>query len=167
MVYTNIFTNSGRSNTYIALPVDPPRAKEISLVRTFLEFIPIIVYAAIVALIVIVVLILSALLRPHPPQSETKRAAYECGEEPIGIARINFPYSYYMYAIIFAVVDVLAALLFMFALSDLRFELATVLQAFLLVGILMVGLIYGISKVSEVMPTGAEVRKIWEASKKT
>jgi len=136
-------------------------------VRTFLEFIPIIIYAAIVAIIVVVVLILSALLRPHPPQSETKRAAYECGEEPIGAARINFPYSYYMYAIVFAVVDVLSALLFMFALSDLRFEVATVLQAFLLVGILMVGLIYGLSKVSEVMLTGAEVREIWEASKKT
>ena len=141
--------------------------------RTFLEFLPIIVFAAAAIALVVVVLILSALLRPHVPQSETKLSPYECGEEPIGEARMSFPYSYYMFTIIFTVVDVLSALLFMFAVafhapegSTLRFSEILVFQAFILVGVLVVGLVYGLSKVSEVMLSGTEILELRKASKK-
>lgn len=142
------------------------------MLRTFLEFLPIIVFAAAAIALVLVVLILSALLRPHVPQSETKLSPYECGEEPVGEARMNFPYSYYIYAIIFAVVDVLTALLFMFAVAfhipegTLRFSVVLVLQVFILVGVLVVGLIYGISKASEVMLSGTEILELRKANKK-
>jgi len=86
--------------------------------------------------------------------------------EPIGEARMNFPYSYYVYTIIFAVIDVLSALLFMFAVTDLRFDVVVVLQAFILVGVVMVGLAYGLSKVSEVMLSGTEILELRKASKK-
>ena len=134
--------------------------------RSFMEFLPIVVFAAVAVALVLVLYLLSALLRPHGEQSETKRSPYECGEEPIGEPRMNFPYSYYIYAVIFAVVDVLAALLFMFAVTDLRFEVEVVLQAFVLIGVLMAGLVYGLSKISEVMLSGTEIRELWRASKK-
>ena len=134
--------------------------------RTFLEFLPVVVFLAAAFAIAITMFILSALLRPHGPQSETKLSPYECGMEPIGEARMNFPYSYYVYTIIFAVIDVLSALLFMFAVTDLRFDVVVVLQAFILVGVVMVGLAYGLSKVSEVMLSGTEILELRKASKK-
>lgn len=140
--------------------------------RTFEEFIPIIIFAVAAIALVAVVLILSALLRPHVHQSETKLSPYECGEEPIGEARMNFPYSYYVYTIIFAVIDVLSALLFMFAIAfhapegSLRFNVSLVIQVFILVGVLIVGLVYGLSKVSEVMLSGTEILELRRTSKK-
>ncbi|MFQ5819654.1 MAG: NADH-quinone oxidoreductase subunit A [Candidatus Heimdallarchaeota archaeon] len=140
--------------------------------RTFVEFVPIIIFVVAAIALVVVVLILSALLRPHVHQSETKLGPYECGEEPIGEARMNFPYSYYVYTIIFAVIDVLSALLFMFAVAfhapegSLRFSVSLVIQVFILVGMLVVGLVYGLSKVSEVMLSGTEILELRRASKK-
>lgn len=137
--------------------------------RTFVEFIPFIIFAVAAIALVAVVLILSALLRPHVHQSETKLSPYECGEEPIGEARMNFPYSYYVYTIIFAVIDVLAALLFMFAIAFHApdgFSVSLVIQAFILVGILIAGLVYGLSKVSEVMLSGTEILELRRTSKK-
>ncbi len=145
------------------------RSKEILSVRTFMEFLPIIVFAVAAIALILVVLILSALLRPHVVQSETKLSPYECGEEPIGEARVNFPYSYYVYTIIFAVIDVLSALLFMFAIAFHApdgFSVRLVIQAFILVGLLITGLVYGLSKVSEVMLSGTEILELRRASKR-
>jgi NADH-quinone oxidoreductase subunit A len=46
------------------------------------------------------------------PESDNKRAAYECGMEPFGNARIQFKAGYYLFALLFLVFDIETVFLF-------------------------------------------------------
>lgn len=54
---------------------------------------------------VIMNLFLARLLRPSSP-TEKKIASYECGEEAIGSAWVQYNFRYYLFAIIFVAFDV-------------------------------------------------------------
>jgi len=54
--------------------------------------------------------------RPNNP-NPLKQGTYECGEVPMGSARANFDVQYYMYVLVFLVIDVEVAFLVLFALS--------------------------------------------------
>ena len=54
----------------------------------------------------------------------------------------------------------------MFAVIDMQFYVVAVLQTFIFIGILVVGLIYGLSKVSELMLSGTEILELRSARKK-
>lgn len=56
-------------------------------------------------------LLLGSFLRPQVPTLE-KLSTYECGEEPIGSAWMNFNIRYYVVALIFVVFDVEVAFMF-------------------------------------------------------
>ena len=83
--------------------------------RLFVDFIPVIVWALLAMVLVIVMLLASWVLRPHVLQNSEKTSTYECGEEPIGPARISYPYNYIVYTILFVVVDVMGAFLWLLA----------------------------------------------------
>lgn len=87
--------------------------------RLFLDFIPVLVWALLAVVLVIVMLLASWVLRPHVLQNSEKTSTYECGEEPIGPARISYPYNYFIYTVLFVVVDVMGAFLWLLSSSSL------------------------------------------------
>ncbi|MFW9793996.1 MAG: NADH-quinone oxidoreductase subunit A [Candidatus Thorarchaeota archaeon] len=90
--------------------------------RLFLDFVPVIVWALLAIVLVVVMLLASWVLRPHVLQNSEKTSSYECGEEPIGPARISYPYNYFVYTVLFVVVDVMGAFLWLLSSSSLLWE---------------------------------------------
>jgi NADH:ubiquinone oxidoreductase subunit 3 (subunit A) len=93
--------------------------------RLFLDFIPVLVWALLAMALVIVMLLASWVLRPHVLQNSEKTSTYECGEEPVGPARISYPYNYFVYTVLFVVVDVMGAFLWLLSSSNLLWADAT------------------------------------------
>lgn len=81
--------------------------------------------------------------RHKPPlQDET----YECGEEAVGDAWIQFNPRYYVVALVFVLFDVEAALLFPWALQVKSMGLAALLAGAVFLGVLMLGWLYAVRK---------------------
>jgi len=77
---------------------------------------------------------------------EEKLETYECGEDPLGEAQIQFHFQYYMFAIIFVVFDVLIAFIFAWALvfSELSIWAKVSMLVFMLILVLTV--VYALKK---------------------
>ena len=105
--------------------------------RLFLQFIPVLVWAILVIVLIVIMLLASWVLRPHILQNSEKTSTYECGEEPIGPARMSFPYSYIIYTILFVIIDVMGAFLWLLTVSPLRLNPIIAWQTFLFVIIIM------------------------------
>lgn len=83
----------------------------------------------------------SRLIAPHNP-GKVKNATYECGEETIGTAWIQFNVGYYLVGLIFLVFDVEAAFLFPWAVVLRDAGVLGLIEVILFMLILVVGLIY-------------------------
>ncbi len=70
---------------------------------------------------VVLTLWASWFFRPSRPSDE-KRTTYECGEDPIGPAWLQFRVGYYIYALIFLIFDVEAVFVFPWAAGLLGFK---------------------------------------------
>jgi NADH-quinone oxidoreductase subunit A len=81
------------------------------------------------------------ILRPHRPTPE-KLSTYECGEETIGTAWIQFNVRFYIVALIFLIFDVEIAVLFPWAAIFKEVGLLALLEILIFVGILVVGFAY-------------------------
>jgi NADH:ubiquinone oxidoreductase subunit 3 (subunit A) len=139
--------------------------------RLFLDFVPVLVWAILGVVLVIVMLLASWVLRPHVLQNSEKTSTYECGEEPIGPARISYPYNYLAYTILFVVVDVLGA--FLWLLSPWFNDLVTAdvpeyaiaqniaLQALVFVIIVMAGIWYVMKSMSQISLDGKETVELY------
>jgi NADH:ubiquinone oxidoreductase subunit 3 (subunit A) len=134
--------------------------------QPYVDLLPVMFFAVVVFLLTMLMFVLSYLLRPHGDQSEEKLSPYECGQIPIGDARAAFPYSYYLYAIVFAVVDVLSSFLFILAASTLRMNVAVIWSTFILVVVLTVGIAYSLSMVPKTMLTGEELIALRDNARK-
>ena len=76
--------------------------------------------------------------RPHPVKTDT----YECGLETRGPTWVRFRAQYYLYALIFVVVDVETAFLYPWAVAYDKLLPFAVVEMFIFLGILVVGLAY-------------------------
>lgn len=100
---------------------------------------------------IVLTLLASMIFRPHRPSDE-KRTTYECGEEPIGPAWLQFRVGYYIYALIFLIFDVEAVFIFPWAAGLLGFSknhaLAVLgfVDMLIFVGVLAVGLVWAWKK---------------------
>jgi NADH-quinone oxidoreductase subunit A len=86
------------------------------------------------------------LIRPSRPDSQ-KNMPYECGEEPVGTARINWNMRFYIIALIFVIFDVEIAFIFPVAViykTWVQFGagLIAFTELFIFAVILFMGLIY-------------------------
>jgi NADH:ubiquinone oxidoreductase subunit 3 (subunit A) len=135
--------------------------------RLFIDFIPVLIWALLAVVLVVVMLLASWVLRPHVLQNSEKTSTYECGEEPIGPARIAFPYSYLTYTVLFLVVDVMGAFLWLFASASLglRTDVFLVWQVFLFVMIIMAGIGFALNKIPETFLSGPETVELYEHAK--
>jgi NADH-quinone oxidoreductase subunit A len=75
---------------------------------------PLVIFAAAAFLMGFVVLVVGRLVRPQRP-SAVKGAAYECGEEAVGNAWVQFDLRFYVVALVFLVFDVEVALFYPWA----------------------------------------------------
>lgn len=95
-------------------------------------------------------IVASKLLSPHRPNPE-KLSTYECGEDPVGNARIQLNNRFYVAALIFLIFDVEVIFLFpwatVFADAQIISEasawgLFALVEVLLFAGILLLGLAY-------------------------
>lgn len=103
------------------------------------------------ALFILLGLFTSKLIRPHRPNAE-KLATYECGEESVGNAWVQFNPRFYVIALIFIIFDVELAFMFPWAVVFGNRELIestngvwgwfALVEMFLFIGILALGLAY-------------------------
>ena len=125
--------------------------------QPYLELLPIMFFGIVTFLLTLLMFLLSYVLRPHNPQSERKLSPYECGQLPIGEAQAAFPYSYYLYAIVFAAVDILSSFMFILAASTLRMDVAVIWATFIFIIALTIGITYSLTMVPKTMLTGDEL----------
>ena len=82
----------------------------------------------------------------YKKESNVKNTTYECGILPFEEARIKFDIKYFNYAILFLVFDIETIFLYPFAVSMNSLGLFAVVETFLFVGILLLGLVFAIKK---------------------
>ncbi len=87
----------------------------------------------------------SYLVAPHRPGS-IKNTPYECGEQPIGNAWIQFNVGYYLFGLMFLVFDVEAAFLYPWAVAYRHLGVAGLVEAGIFILILLAGLAYAWKK---------------------
>ncbi|TFG33625.1 hypothetical protein EU527_07400 [Candidatus Thorarchaeota archaeon] len=133
--------------------------------RLFIDFIPVLVWAVLAIVLVVGMLVGSWILRPHVLQNSEKTSSYECGEEPIGPARIAYPYNYLVYTILFLVVDVLGAFLWLLSASSFRLSPSVVWQVLLFVLLLLGGLGYAMKRLPETFLSGQETLILYQEAK--
>ena len=137
--------------------------------RLFMEFIPVLIWALLAIVLVVVMLLASWVLRPHVLQNSEKTSTYECGEEPIGPARISYPYNYFIYTVLFVVVDVLGAFLWLLASSNILWvdttKFAVVWQVAVFILIIMGGVGYVMKKLPQSFLDGKETLEVYRLAK--
>ncbi len=105
------------------------------------QYFPILVFAAIAALIG-VAFVFGSILTAHQKPYAAKLSAYECGFDAFGDARRRFDVRFYLVAILFIIFDVEVAFLFPWAVSLSRIGLLGFFSMLGFLGVLTVGFIY-------------------------
>ena len=91
-------------------------------------------------------MILAGFLCQYKNETPVKNTTYECGVVPFGDAKIKFDIRYINYAILFLIFDIETIFLYPFAVSLNSLGLFAVIEAFIFVGILLIGLYLAIKK---------------------
>jgi len=109
------------------------------------DYIPAIIFALVGLSFPFILFFVSSLIRPTKPEPE-KYVTYECSILPVGDARVQHNVQYYLIALLFAVFDVEIVFLFPWALVFPSLGLLAVLEMFIFILILVVGLAYAWKK---------------------
>jgi NADH-quinone oxidoreductase subunit A len=86
-------------------------------------------------------LIVASLVRPSKPSPE-KSMSYECGENPVGNAWVQFNIRFYVFALAFIIFDVEAVFLFPWAVVFQELGLFAFIEGLIFIAILALGLAY-------------------------
>lgn len=117
------------------MPTVPPSADFLTQHASILVFLVAVVF------FMGFVLVLWKVLRPERA-SEEKETTYECGEEPVGNAWIQFNIRFYVFALIFIVFDVEAVFLLPWAVVFRELGTLAYVEGLVFIGILAVALAY-------------------------
>ena len=117
------------------MPTVPPSADFLTQHASVLGFL-----LTIVGLMVVVFVLWWA-IRPSR-QSDEKVTTYECGEDPVGNAWIQFNIRFYVFALIFVVFDVEAVFLLPWAVVFRELGTLAYVEGLVFIGILVVALAY-------------------------
>ena len=104
-------------------------------------------YAAVLAFLVVAVgflvvnLLVWKVIRPSRFSEETL-TTYECGENPVGSAWVQFNIRFYVFALIFIIFDVEAVFLLPWAVVFRELGLLAYLEGLVFIAILVVALVY-------------------------
>lgn len=98
-------------------------------------------FAVVAVLFPIIAVGLAYFLRPKRPHP-VKTSTYECGLETRGPTWVRFKAQYYLYALVFVVFDVEVAFLYPWAVAYNQLTLFGLVEMFIFLAILAVGLAY-------------------------
>jgi NADH:ubiquinone oxidoreductase subunit 3 (subunit A) len=76
--------------------------------------------------------------KPNPIKLDT----YECGLETVGETWVQFKVQYYIYALVFVIFDVETVFLYPWAVAYNHLGLFALVEMFIFLGILLIGLFY-------------------------
>ena len=113
--------------------------------ETLERYLPVLILALLGFLIIAVTLSFTKLVAPRRP-SPGKVSTYESGEVPVGNARGPIDVQYYLYIIVFLVIDVEAVFLIPWALNALDLGIAGLIELAIFVGLVLVGWLYAWKK---------------------
>ena len=107
------------------------------------SYLPILYMGVIGTLVVFAAVALNRLLGPLRPTRE-KGTAYESGEEPVGSARGPIDIQYYLYVLVFLILDLEAIFIIPFAVEFVRLENLgdALIKLGVFVGLLLFGWLY-------------------------
>ncbi len=105
------------------------------------EYLAVFIFLVIALGFTVAGLVTAFLVRNSNPNYE-KETTYECGEDPVGGAWIQFNMRYYFFAILFVIFDVEVIFLFPWAVVFRELGLFAFIEMSLFLGILIVGLAY-------------------------
>ena len=106
-----------------------------------LEYLPVLIFAGVAALISVLFIALPMLLAPKNPDSE-KLSAYECGFNAFDDARMKFDVRFYLVSILFIIFDLEVAFLFPWAATFGDLGWAGFWSMMVFLGVLTVGFVY-------------------------
>ena len=106
-----------------------------------LEYLPIVVFAAIATVLGLGFMIAAWVLAPKNPDAE-KLSAYECGFNAFDDARMKFDVRFYLVAILFIIFDLEVSFLFPWAVAFREVGVFGFWSMMLFLGVLTVGFIY-------------------------
>lgn len=110
------------------------------------DFANVLVFIVVGIAFIFVSILLGRFLRPRVPEGD-KAMSYECGEPPVGDARLQFNFRFYLIALIFIIFDVEIAFMFPVAAVFRRWiengqGMLALAEILLFVLILFIGLVY-------------------------
>lgn len=106
-----------------------------------LQYLPIVIFLGIAAVLGVVFILASAVLAPKAPDPE-KLSSYECGFNAFDDARMKFDVRFYLVSILFIIFDLEVAFLFPWAVSLGEIGWFGFLSMMAFLGVLTVGFIY-------------------------
>jgi NADH-quinone oxidoreductase subunit A len=119
-------------------PVDDKEAQVPSLIS---DYLPLVVFIALGALISGVLLVAPFLVAYKSPDAE-KLSAYECGFNPFDDARMKFDVRFYLVSLLFIIFDLEVAFLFPWALAFHDIGAYGFWSMMLFLGVLTIGFVY-------------------------
>ena len=95
--------------------------------------------------LVVLLLGVASALRPNKPYEE-KLLTYECGVDPVGTGWSQTYVRYYIFGLLFVIFDVEAVFIFPWAINLEKLGYFGLIEMFVFIFILLIGLIYAIRK---------------------
>ncbi len=109
------------------------------------ELVCLVIFVALSTLFAIL-MIVAGFLCQYKKESPVKNTTYECGLVPFDDARIKFDIKYFNYAILFLIFDIETIFLYPFAVNMNSLGLFAIVEAFLFMAILLLGLFFAIKR---------------------
>ena len=111
----------------------------------FADYVAVLIATILGVIMVGTALIANAVLAPKNPSRE-KAVTYECGMLPIGRARTQVHFRYYLFAILFLIFDIEAVFLFPWAVTFVQIGEQAFFEMMAFIAILAFGLLYAWKK---------------------
>ena len=105
------------------------------------EYLPILLFLAVAAVVGVALMVLGNLLGPTRPTGE-KLSPYECGFEAFEDAHMQFDVRYYLIAILFIAFDLEIAFVFPWAVNFRDLGKVGLLEMGIFLGLLVLGFVY-------------------------
>ena len=110
-----------------------------------LGYLPILILGVIAMTLVFATLFAAKMMGPRNPNPR-KESTYECGEIALGSGRGPIEVQYYMYILVFLIIDIEAIFLIPFAVAYSDLGTAAIVEMAIFIGLLFVGWLYALKK---------------------
>jgi NADH-quinone oxidoreductase subunit A len=111
------------------------------LLEYLTRYFPVLLFIFVALVFGVVTLLLSYLVQPKYPEPE-KLTTYECGSEPFSDARMPFPVRYYIFAMLFVILDIEVIFLYPWAVVFTKIELIGLIEMLVFIGLFLVAYVY-------------------------